>query len=105
MYSRIKGYIKGFSDYFPEYDANYILSRKYFWDIFSTINQDLEDKFVDHTIEERNKQKITQESQIEISAEIMEQINNKHFNSRQKGRALSMLVSNKSICKLNKKRK
>ena len=35
----------------------------------------------------------------------MEQINNKHFYSRQKGRALSMLASNESICKLNRKRK
>ena len=43
----------------------------------------------------RNKQKVTQESRIEISADIMEQINKKHFYSKQKGRALSMLVSDK----------
>ena len=35
----------------------------------------------------------------------MEQINKKHFNSKQKGRALSMLVTDKEIYKINRKRK
>ena len=35
----------------------------------------------------------------------MEQINNKHFYSKQKGRALSMLVTDKEIYKINRKRK
>ena len=35
----------------------------------------------------------------------MEQINKKHFYSKQKGRALSMLVTDKEIYKINKKRK
>ena len=46
---------------------------------------------IDHAIKERNKQKVSQESKIEISAEIMGQINKKHFYSRPKGRALSMI--------------
>ena len=79
--------------------------RKYFWDIFSTLNQELAEKFIDHAIKERNKQKVTQESKIEISAEIMDQINKKHFYSRQKGRALSMPVSSREIYKVNRKRK
>ena len=54
---------------------------------------------------ERNKQKVTQESKIDIYAEIMEQINKKHFYSRQKGRALSMLVSSREVYKVNRKRK
>ena len=54
--------------------------KEVFWDIFSTLNQKLADKFIDHAIKERNKQKVTQESQkIEISAEIMDQINKKYF--------------------------
>ena len=35
----------------------------------------------------------------------MEQINKKHFYSKQKGRALSMLVMDKEIYKINRKRK
>ena len=35
----------------------------------------------------------------------MDQINKKHFYSRQKGRALSMLVSSREIYKVNRKRK
>ena len=105
MYSKVKGYIDGFSDYFPDYDESYIPPRKYFWDIFSTLNQELAEKFIDHSIKERNKQKVTQESKIEISEEIMNQINKKHFYSRQKGRALSMLVASREIYKVNRKRK
>ena len=62
-------------------------------------------KFIDHSIKERNKQKVTQESKIEISEEIMNQINKKHFYSRQKGRALSMLVESRELYKVNRKRK
>ena len=35
----------------------------------------------------------------------MEQINKKNFYSKQKGRALSMLVTDKEIYKINRKRK
>ena len=105
MYSKVKGYIENFADYFPDYDESYIPPRKYFWDIFSTLNQELAEKFIDHSIKERNKQKVTQESKIEISEEIMNQINKKHFYSRQKGRALSMLVASREIYKVNRKRK
>ena len=69
------------------------------------LNQKLAEKFIDHSIKERNKQKVTQESRIEISADIMEQINKKYFYSKQKGRALSMLVTDKEIYKINRKRK
>ena len=79
--------------------------KEVFLDIFSTLNQELAEKFIDQAIKERNKQKVTQESKIEISAEIMDQINKKHFYSRQKGRALSMLVSSREIYKVNRKRK
>ena len=48
---------------------------------------------------------VTQESKIEISEEIMEQINKQHFYSKQKGRALSMLVTSKEVYKVNRKRK
>ena len=74
MYSKVKGYINNFADYFPDYDESYISPRKYFWDIFSTLNQELTEKFIDHFIKERNKKKVTQENKIEISEEIMNQI-------------------------------
>ena len=74
-------------------------------DIFSTLNQELAEKFIDHAIKERNKQKVTQESKKKISVEIMDQINKKHFYSRQKGRVLSMLVSSREIYKVNRSRK
>ena len=105
MYAKVKGYIENLADYFPDYDESYIHPRKYFWDIFSTLNQELAEKFIDHSIKERNKQKVTQESKFEISEEIMNQINKKHFYSKQKGRALSMLVTSREVYKVNRKRK
>ena len=104
IYPKVKGYIENLSDYFPEYDSTYIPPRKFFWDIFQTLNQKLAEKFIDHSIKERNNQKVTQESRKEISADIMEQINKKHFYSKQKGRALSMQVTDKEIYKINRKR-
>ena len=68
------------------------------------LNQKLAEKFIDHSIKERNKYK-KQESRIEISADIMEQIKKKHIYSKQKGRALLMLVTDKEIYKINRKRK
>ena len=105
MYTKVKGYIENFADYFPDYEASYIPPRKYFWDIFSTLNHELTEKIIDHSIKERKKQKVTQESKIEISEEIMNQIKKKHFYSRQKGRALSMLVTSREVYKVNRKRK
>ena len=59
-----------------------ISPRKYFWDIISTFNQELAKMLIDHSIKERNKQKVTQESKIEISEEIINQISKKHFYSK-----------------------
>ena len=73
--------------------------------ILSTLNQELAKKFIDHSIKERNKQRVTKESKLEISEEIMNQINKKHFYFRQKGRVLSMIVASRKIYKVNRKRK
>ena len=103
MYAKVNGYIENLADYFPDYDESYIPPRKYFWDIFSTLNQELAEKLIDYSIKEWSKQKVTQESKIEISEEIMNQINKKHFYSKQKGRALSMLVASREVYKVNRK--
>ena len=54
-------------------------------------------KLIDHSIKERNKQKVTQESRIEISADIMEQINKKHFYLKQKRRAFNTSYGQRNI--------
>ena len=78
MYSKVKGYIDNFADYFTD-DESYIPPRKYFWYIVSTLNQELTEKFIDHSMKERNNQKETQECKLEISEEKMKKINKKHF--------------------------
>ena len=92
MYPKSKSYVPNIVEYFPEYDDNYIPPKKYFWDVFSTVNNNLADKFIDHLIKQRNKDKVTQDSKIEISEEILNQLNSKHFYSKQKERALSMFA-------------
>ena len=99
--SKVKGYIDNFADYFPDNDESYISPRKYFWYIFYTLYQELAEKLIDHFIKEKKKQKVIQKSNLEISEEIMSQINKKHFYSRQKGRALLILVASREIYKVN----
>ena len=55
MYSKVKGYINNSSDYIPDYDESYITPRKCFLDIFSTLNQELTEMFINHSIKERKK--------------------------------------------------
>ena len=54
-------------------------SKKIFFDIFSTLNWMLTDKFTDRSIKEINKQKSNSKDYKEISEERMHQINKKHF--------------------------
>ena len=53
MYSKVKGYIDKLAEYFPDYDESFIPPRKYFWDIFSTLNQELAGRFINHFIKEK----------------------------------------------------
>ena len=53
MYTKVKGYIENLTDYSPDYEHDYVPLRKYFWDIFSTLNQELAEKFIDHAIKEK----------------------------------------------------
>ena len=63
-YSKVKDYIDNFADHIPDYNESFIPPRKYFWDIFSTLNQELAEKFIDHSIKKIKKQKFIQESKI-----------------------------------------
>ena len=61
------------------------------------------EKFINRSIKERNKQRVNQESKIEISKEIMNQINKNHFYQRLKERTLSILVEIREVYKVNYK--
>ena len=105
MYSKVKGYIDNFADYFPDYDESLFQQGNIFGIYSLLLIKSLLEMFIGHSIKERNRQKVTQESIIETSEDIVNQINIKHFYSRQKGRALSMLVVSREIYKVNRKRK
>ena len=64
MYIKIKGYYESIIDYFPEYSKNLdnIPPKRYLWDIFWTMDSDLANKFIAHSLKEilRIKKEIKQ---------------------------------------------
>ena len=106
MYPRIKGYINGFPDYFPDYKDGYVPPRKFMWDIFSTLDDNLAQRFVNYAEKIRSVVNQTENNDtIEISEDIWNELNSKHFKSKKKGRALTMLASNKDYSNIQRKRK
>ena len=63
----------------------------------------LAERFTDRSIKEKNKQRVAQESKMEISEEIMNQINKKHFIKDRKEKKLFMLVTSREVFKVYKK--
>ena len=47
------------ADYFPEYDSTSVPQRMYFWNILSTLDQKLAERFIDHSIKKIEKTKAT----------------------------------------------
>ena len=56
MYKKIKGYYPKIINYFPEYSENpeYLPPKKYMWDIFSTKDSSMANKFISHSLKEKN---------------------------------------------------
>ena len=94
MHVKVNGYIENLANYFLDYSNDCVLK----WSISGIYSQLLIKNFwrvYRLFYESKNKQNVTQESKIEITAEIIDQINKMLIYSRLKGRALSMLVSSK----------
>jgi hypothetical protein len=105
IYPRAKRYIENLPLYFPDYKDNYVPPRKFFWDIFNTLDNEIAEVFVSYGIEQRAKSDTVPKDEIEIEEDIYKEISNNFFHSRKKGRALSMLASNKDYSKVERKRK
>ena len=58
MYAKIKGYFDEFISYFPKYEENleHIPPKKYIWDMFWTIDSELANRFIAHSLKERNQE-------------------------------------------------
>ena len=106
---RFKSYYKEFIDYFPDYDDlehDYIPQRKLFWDIFSTFDYELAQSYVNFALEQRDQKAIKEhEKEVEVSEDIMIQLNKSGYFTKSKGRALHRFKYGKDIEKLKRKRK
>ena len=73
-------------DYFPEYLENpeYLPPKKYMWDIFSTKDSSMANKFISHSLKERNLKDNEGERTVEVSEYVLNQLHSVHFFLRRK---------------------
>ena len=107
MYSKIKGYYENIINYFPEYSENpdYLPPKRFLWDIFSTMDPDLANKFISHSLKERNLENKEGDKTVEVSEDVLNQLHSAHYFSKKKGKALFMLTASKELGIIKKKRK
>ena len=107
MYKKIKGYYPEIVDYFPEYQENpdYLPPKKFMWDIFSTKDSSMANKFISHSLKERNLKDFEGERTVEVSEDVLNQLHSAHYFSKKKGKALFMLSASKELGAIKRKRK
>ena len=107
MYAKIKGYFDEFIEYFPEYEENpeYIPPKKFIWDIFWTIDSELANRFIAHSLKERNQENKDGDKTIEVSEDVLNQLHSANYFSKKKGKALFMLTASKELGSIKRKRK
>ena len=94
-------------DYFPEYRENpeYLPPKKYMWDIFSTKDSSMANKFISHSLKERSQKDNEGERTVEVSEDVLNQLHSAHYFSKKKGKALFMLSASKELGTIKRKRK
>lgn len=107
IYPKIKSYYPEIADYFPEYPEtkDYVPPKKYMWDVFSTFNEDVAQRFIKHAMSQRTAEEGEGDRTVEISQEVLDQLDAANYFSKKKGRALYMLASSKDITPVQRKRK
>ena len=107
MYKMIKGNYLEIIDYFPEYQENpdYLPSKKFMWDIFSPKGSSMTNKFISHSLKERNLKNFEGERKVEVSEDVLNQLHSSHYFSKKKGKALYILSASKELVAIKRKRK
>ena len=90
MYIKIKEYYEIIIDYFPEFIENpeYIHIKRFLWDKFRTMDPDLANKCIAHSLKERNHKDQEGDKTIEVSECVLNQLHSAHYFSKKKGKAL-----------------
>ena len=92
--------------YFPNYDPEYIPSRKYFWEIFASLHHEDAKKII-HNERKRKFEKEASEKtkEIVINKDILDLIQGSLYFSKKKGRALYNFKPKEFGQPVNRKRK
>ena len=100
MYPKIK-------KYYPEYEetSGFIPPKKYMWDIFSTRDSNIGNRFISHSLKERNQEEKEGDRIVEVSENVLNQLQAAHYFSKKKGKALFMLKASKDLRTIKRKRK
>ena len=107
MYKKIKEYYPEIINNFPEYSENpeYLPPKKYMWDIISTKDSSMANKFISHSLKERNLKNSEEERIVEVSEEVLNQLHSAHYFSKKKGKAFFLLSASKELRTIKRKRK
>ena len=108
MYSKIKRHFPEIVSYFPEYEDqdHYLPQKRFMWDIFSTFNNDLANKFVMHSMKQRTTEEEKEgEKTFVVSQYVLNQLHSANYFSKKKGKAFFMLKASKEYSSISRKRK
>ena len=105
MYKKIKGYYPEIVDYFPEYQENpdYLPPKKLMWDIFSTKDSSMANKFISHSLKERNLKDFEGEKTVEVSEDVLNKLHSVHYFFKKKVKLCLCFLYQKSLEYLKEK--
>ena len=93
--------------YFPEYEDNpeYVPPKQFMWDIFWTLNEEMANKFINHSLKQRSKWEENEDRTVEVAEDVLNQLHSTNYFSKKKGKALYMLKTCKEFGVVQRKRK
>lgn len=103
IYPKVKKYLPEIDEYLPAYNEDYVPPFKFFWGILCTLDHELAEKFVQHSIKLRENDKKKDES-FSFSEEVYEQLLKATKKPHIKGKAFTILGS-KNLADVKRKRK
>ena len=90
---------------YPKSKKEYIPPKKFLWDLFSTLNNELALKFVKYSIDQRAEEAVEGEKTIEIAEEILDEVKQFRYFSKKRGKALHMMKAKKEFTDVKRKRR
>ena len=72
---------------------------------FCTRDSNIANRYISHSLKERNQEEKEGERTVEVSEDVLNQLHAAHYFSKKKGKALLMLKSSKDLGKIKRKRK